>query len=242
MAVEKVDEPDAERTLLLAQRVESIAALAVGIAHDLMSVLASVSMSLDLLGPNLAPGDAWIAESLSEGVRRGKEGVRQIYWLASAQVGEPLFYDPLHLVKDARKLMAQAFPRLEVSADYPPEVGLVHGEPTLLRQLLIALCLEACAGLAAEGSLTLRASRVEAGTADGGDRAGARARFEIESRGSAPAPDPAPAAWRERPAMAALLSAFALQGGAVEGGAREPLGFQVRIELPVAAAPEGEAG
>jgi signal transduction histidine kinase len=237
--VQKLEELDPEKTLLLAQRVESLAAVAVGIAHDLMSVLASVSMSLELITPSLPPADAWLAETLSEGIRRSKDGVRQIYWLASAQAGEPLFYDPLHLVKDARKLMTQALPGVEVSADYPPEVGLVHGDPSHLRQLLIGLCLEAAAGLEGEGSVTLRASRVEAGAAGGGEPGGARARFEIESRGRPLAQRSEPLEWRDRPAMAALLSAFAHEGGTVAGEGHGPLGFDVRIELPVAAAPEG---
>lgn len=231
--MESQGEQDPRAIYLLRQRVESIAALASGLAHDLMSVLASISMSIELLGPKLAPEDAWLAETLAEGVQRGNEGVRQIFWLAATKTGGPILYDPLHLVKETRSLMAQAFPGIRVSADYPAEVGVVHGEPSLLRQLLIGLCIEACTRMPVPQTLDLRASRVTAGTTEG--RAGARARFDIESRteDGEPAAAIAEAAWRDRPAMAALLAAVAEQGGTVEGEGEEGEGFRVRIEVPV---------
>lgn len=237
--MERRDELDAEAGLHSEQRLESVATLAAGIAHDLMSSLASISMSLELLGPKLGPEDAWLADSLSAALLRTKVGVRQVSWLAAAKTGGPVLFDPLHLVKESRSLLSQAFPGVRVSADYPAEVGLVRGEPALLRRLLLGLCTEACTRLPERGTLNLRASRAGQGAGEG--LPGMRARFEIESRatGGEPLRAAGAAAWRDRPPMPALLAAFAAQGGTVDGGGEAEDGFGVRIEVPVEATPEG---
>jgi signal transduction histidine kinase len=221
---------------LLAQRMESHAALATGIAHDLMGVLASISMSLEFLASKAAPDDAWVIEALSEGVKRGQEGVRQVNWLASAREGERIYFDPLHLVKEARKLVAQAFPGVAVSADYPPEVGLVHTDPALLRQLFIGLCLAACARQPAPGRLVLRASR---SAGDPSRAEGASILLAIE--GAAPAAETdgpeREEDWRDRQGMDALVDAFEALGGKVEAWTEGPV-FRARVEVPLAAPPE----
>lgn len=223
-----------------AQRAESVAAVAEGIAHDLMSVLASISMSLELLSPRLGPEDAWLAEALAEGVARGRDGVRQIYWLASARPGRPVHYDPLHLVRDARRLLAQGFPHIEVSIEYAPETGLVLGEPELLRQLIVTAAATACSRAGARGRLTLRARRLAAEAPSApAEGSGARVRIEVESAGQEALPAAEGADWREGAMMAAVLRAFAAQGGTVEVAEGAPGTLAVRLEMPVALPPKG---
>jgi len=229
---------EADASRLMAQRLESIATLTAGVAHDLMNTLASVSMALDLLGQDTPESERWIVGALEEDVRRGRDGVRQIQWLAAAREGEPLIYQPIHLIKEVQKLVRRELPAIEVITDYPEEVCLLSGEPLLLRQLLVALCLHARSHLPLGGSLTLRAHSADLDEAYAAQRAGARLgphlRIDVESRAApalAAAPELDNGAWHCPPA---LLAALERQGGFFEARPSDGQTSAVRIYLPAA--------
>jgi CheY-like chemotaxis protein len=242
---------DADASRLLAQRLESIATLTAGVAHDLMNTLASVHMGLDLLRPGTPESERWIVSALEENVRRGMEALRQIQWLAACTEGEPLIYQPVHLLKEVQKLMHRDFPPLEVVTDYPEEVCLLSGDPLLLRQLLIALCLHARSRLPLGGSLTLRARSVVLDETYAAQRSGAllgtHLRIDVESRLVRPLAGvraPGDGGGEFPPA---LLAALDRQGGFFEVGppdAPDATGAQtasLRAYLPAAVLAPGSA-
>jgi CheY-like chemotaxis protein len=245
--VSNIASADEDASRLLAQRLESIATLTAGVAHDLMNTLASVSMALDLLGQDTRESERWIVGALEEDVRRGRDGVRQIQWLAAAREGEPLIYQPIHLIKEVQKLVRRELPAIEVVTDYPEEVCLLSGEPLLLRQLLVALCLHARSRLPLGGSLTLRAHSAVLDETYAAQRAGARLgphlRIDVEScaaRALAAAPELDDGAWQCPPA---LLAALERQGGFFEVRPSDGRTSAVRIYLPAAGpAPAAAAG
>lgn len=236
---------DVDASRLLAQRLESIATLTAGVAHDLMNTLASVHMGLDLLGPSIRESERWIVGALEENVRHGMDALRQIQWLAAGQEGEPLIYQPVHLIKEVQKLMRREFPPIDVVTDYPAEVCLLSGEPLLLRQLLIALCLQARSRLPLGGSLTLRARSVALDETYAAQRPGARLgthlQVDVESRSAHPlAAAPAPGdGGAECPP--ALLAALERQGGLFEVLPIDAHTVSLRVYLPAAVLAPGSA-
>ncbi len=243
---------DVDASRLLAQRLESIAALTTGVAHDLMNTLASVGMALDLLGPGIQESERWIVSAVEQDLRRGREQVRQIQWLAAGREGEPLTYQPVHLLKEVQKLMHRDFPPVEVVTDYPEEVCLLSGEPLLLRQLLIALCLEARSRLSSGGSLTLRARSVvfdEAYAAQQrGAHPGTHLQIDVESHAARPLAAAAAPADGGGECPPALLAALERQGGFFAARPIDAQTTSLRFCLPAAvlvevgAAEDGETG
>jgi len=217
-------EEDASR--LLAQRLESIAALTAGVVHDLMNTLTSVSMAFDLFGQSAPASERALLGALDEDVRRGRDALRQMLWLAAAREGEPLIYQPLHLIKEVQKLMGRQLPPIEVITDYPREACLLDGEPLLLRQLLIGLCLHARSRLPRGGSLTLRA-----GSALLDERT--YLRIDVESRAAHPFPS-GNGAWSEWEYPPALLHVLERQGGFFEALRVDAQTRALRVYLPAA--------
>jgi CheY-like chemotaxis protein len=223
--------------------MESVAALTAGIAHNLNNTLAAVMMALDLVGPGLAESQRWIAGALEDSVRRGIDAVRQMLWIAAVRDGEALTYQPLHLLRDVHKLLREGLPpAIEVVTDHPPEVCLVHGDPSLLHQILLALCLEAYSRLPLGGTLTLRASNSAVAESDAvqwpGAHPGDHLRVEVESRGARPlrAPASAPAV-PELPAT--LRAALAREGGFFAARQLDAQTSSLNVYLPAAGAETG---
>jgi hypothetical protein len=152
-------------------RLESLAALAGGISHEMSNLAASVLMSAQLL-EGRCPDEATrqVLASLDELARRLQHAGRQLHWLARGVAGEPTVFQPQYLLADLQKLARVAFPTsVTVITRYPPDLWPLAGEPLLVFQLLLALCLEARDHLPTGGSLILAARNEEIGnTSDAG--------------------------------------------------------------------------
>ncbi len=215
--------------LVSAHRVESLAALAAGIAHDLNNVLASGLMAIELLagGPAESPS-ARLLGALEESVRRAAGLVRQLLWFArgAEEAGAP--YQPKHLVTELQKLVAALLPRgSEIETYYPPDLHLLSADPHEVYQLLLGLLRAAWTALpAAGGVLTLAARNARADEAPAEAAGAAQVVFEVR-----PAPPAGPPE-----ALSALLATL--------GGTAAPPqpGGGLRVYLPATPVPEEGGG
>jgi signal transduction histidine kinase len=148
----------ADRRLRLG-RLESLAALAGGVTHELSNLAASTMMSVQLLAPCCRDdADRSVLASLEQLGGRIQHAGRQLHWLARGVAGEPMLFQPQYLLADLQKLAAVAFPpSIAVFTRYPPDLRPLAGEPLLVFQLLLALALEARDHLPDGGSLVLAA-------------------------------------------------------------------------------------
>src|SRR5579864_3295363 len=146
-------------------RLDSLAAVAGGVTHELSNLAASVMMSVQLLEPCCsAAADRLVLTSLEDLARRLQHAGRQLHWLARGVAGEPTVFQPQYLLADVQKLARVAFPdSITVITRYPPDLWPLAGEPLLVFQLLLALCLEARDHLVAGGTLILEARNEQIG-------------------------------------------------------------------------------
>jgi hypothetical protein len=140
-------------------RLESLAALAGGITHELSNLAASVVMSVQLLEPCLeTPADRQVLTSLDELARQLQHAGRQLQWLARGVSGEAIVFQAQYLLSDLQKLSRAAFPSsVEVVTRYPPDLWPLSGDPLVVYQLLLSLCLEAREHLVEGGTLLVAA-------------------------------------------------------------------------------------
>ncbi len=146
-----------EARFLRVQRLETIGALASGIAHDLNNVLAPVSMAIDVL--RLHPRDEqeqMLLQMLATSTQRGAAIVRQLLTFSRGVEGARVRLRPKSLVKEISKIIQETFPKsIQLRVDIHDEVCEVLGDPTQIHQILLNLCVNARDAMPQGGILTL---------------------------------------------------------------------------------------
>ncbi|PYJ55604.1 MAG: hybrid sensor histidine kinase/response regulator [Verrucomicrobia bacterium] len=151
-----------EAELLRTQRMESIGALAGGIAHDLNNVLAPILIVTELLRDKLA--DPEVREMLDlakASAQRGAEMVKQILSFARGASGELKILQVKHLLHEMVKLVRDTFPRsIQIENDVVGDLYPINGDATQLHQVLLNLCLNARDAMPNGGTLLIEAANV----------------------------------------------------------------------------------
>ncbi|SPE62719.1 putative Histidine kinase [Verrucomicrobia bacterium] len=151
-----------EAQLLRAQRLETIGALAGGIAHDLNNVLAPILIGTQLLAEELkSETSRKVLETIRSRALRGSEMVQQILAFARGVGGEPVVLEIAHLLTEIEKLVRETFPR-SICIEVKAAEGLspVVGNTTQLHQVLLNLCVNARDAMPQGGTLCLAAQDV----------------------------------------------------------------------------------
>ena len=148
-----------EEKFLRAQRLESIGALAGGIAHDLNNVLAPVVMATELLQDEVSSDLATkMLETIRASANRGGDMVKQILSFARGASGEPVVLQLRHLIKDIAKLVQDTFPRsIKVQTRVSNNLQPILGDATQLHQVLLNLCVNARDAMPRGGTLLIEA-------------------------------------------------------------------------------------
>ena len=151
-----------EARFLRAQRMESIGALASGIAHDLNNVLAPILMGAQLLRPLVASerGQHLLA-TIEASTQRGAGVVKQVLTFARGIEGERVPLQLKHLLKDMVLIAGETFPKnIQIEIDIAPDLWSILGDATQIHQALMNLCVNARDAMPSGGTLTLCAANV----------------------------------------------------------------------------------
>jgi two-component system, cell cycle sensor histidine kinase and response regulator CckA len=151
-----------EARFLRAQRLESIGALASGIAHDLNNVLAPIIIGAPLLH-EMAKDETsrHLLKTMETSAQRGADIVRQVLTFARGVEGERVALQPRHLLREMERLAAETFPKgIRVESDVAADLWPVRGDSTQLHQALLNLCVNARDAMPGGGVLTLKAANI----------------------------------------------------------------------------------
>ncbi|MDB6122806.1 MAG: multi-sensor hybrid histidine kinase, partial [Pedosphaera sp.] len=146
-----------EMQFLRTQRVESIGALAGGIAHDLNNALAPVLIGTDLLRETLAGRpEEQLLDTMKASIGRGADMIRQILSFSRGVEGQhvPLQLKPL--VTELVNFAKETFPRsITVLTEIADGLHTVVGNSTQLHQVLLNLCVNGRDAMPQGGSLII---------------------------------------------------------------------------------------
>ncbi|PZV12028.1 MAG: histidine kinase [Leptolyngbya sp.] len=134
-----------EQQFLRAQRLESIGALAGGIAHDLNNVLAPILMAVPLLEmqPESSKRQKWL-KMIDASARRGASLVKQVLTFARGTEGERSLLEMKHLVYEIKQIAEETFPKaITIMTHIPNNLWTLWGDVTQLHQILMNLCVNA---------------------------------------------------------------------------------------------------
>ena len=148
-----------EAQFLRAQRLESIGALASGIAHDLNNILSPIMMSAPMLRWRLKPEEIEkTVTSIETSAQRGAELVKQLLTFGRGVEGKRTLVQPKHLLHEMARMVRETFPKnITVHPHIPGELWPLMGDTTQLHQLLLNLCVNARDAMPHGGTLTISA-------------------------------------------------------------------------------------
>ena len=151
-----------EAKFLRAQRLESLGALASGIAHDLNNVLAPILLSIPLLKAEIVSSDTLsVLETIEASARRGADVVRQVLTFARGLPGERTSVPVGAVLAEIVKMARETFPRnIAISLSEPPKLWPVTGDPTQVHQAIMNLMVNSRDAMPRGGSLTLGAENL----------------------------------------------------------------------------------
>lgn len=151
-----------EQRLLRAQRLESIGALASGIAHDLNNVLTPVLMVVKLLLKDRPGLDRQtLLETAQASVERGTAMIRQLLTFGGRTTSDQVSVSIPDLLREVRGMLDHILPQsVTLRIDVPAGVWPVTGDATQLTQVLINLCVNARDAMPGGGTITITIGNV----------------------------------------------------------------------------------
>ena len=153
-----------EVQFLRAQRLESIGALAGGIAHDLNNILTpilAIAQLLPLKFPDVDEQTLQLFEILQANAKRGGDLVKQVLSFSRGVEGKRMVLQIRHLISEISKIAEETFPKsIEFYADPPPDLWTIRGDATQLHQVLMNLCVNARDAMPNGGSLRITAENL----------------------------------------------------------------------------------
>ena len=151
-----------ESQFLRAQRLESIGALASGIAHDLNNVLAPILMSVGLLDDLVADATGKkLLETVRVSAWRGAQMVKQILSFTRGVAGHRDVVQLQPLIAEIARILRETLPRdIQICTTGNPELWPVLADTTQLHQVLMNLCVNARDAMPAGGVLSIHAENV----------------------------------------------------------------------------------
>ena len=146
-----------------AQRIESIGALAGGMAHDLNNALSPVLMGLQLLRQQRStPETERMLSVMETNTHRGADMVKQVLMFSRGTDGAKEKLALGNLLREMEHIVRQTFPKsINVAALVPADLWPVSGNATQMHQVLLNLCVNARDAMPRGGELTLAADNVD---------------------------------------------------------------------------------
>ena len=141
-----------EAEFLRAQRLDSVGALAGGMAHDLNNALSPILMGIQLIRRQLHdPETQQMLTVMEANTHRGAEMVRQVLTFARGREGERELLNVGRLVREMENIVRQTLPKsITVTAMVPPDLWPVLGNSTQLHQVLSRVVSRRAEGRSAE--------------------------------------------------------------------------------------------
>ncbi|XHR29374.1 MAG: PAS domain S-box protein [Chthoniobacteraceae bacterium] len=152
-----------EEKFLRVQRMESIGALAGGMAHDLNNILAPILMSASMLrDQKLSDPSRQLVSGIEEAAQRGANIVNQVLTFARGVKGKHTVINASELAGEIAKMVKEIFPKSIIfSFNVPSMLWNISGDTTQLQQVFLNLCVNARDAMLEGGSLTLGVDNIE---------------------------------------------------------------------------------
>lgn len=188
--LDHTEKKEAQLRELRAQRLQSVGALAGGIAHDLNTAFAPISIGLAFLREEpISPAGVKMMDVMQNSIQHSSNMVKQILSFSRGVGGEEKKVLVQELVAEMAKMIKETFPRsIKVSMNVSDSLPPVMGNSTQIYQVLLNLCVNARDAMPQGGSLNITAQNIrlnaESLPQDRGLIPGAYVLLKVEDTGS----------------------------------------------------------
>jgi PAS domain S-box-containing protein len=150
-----------EAKFIEAQRMESIALLTGGIAHDLQNILAPVSMSIGLLRNELKSQTSLnVLRAVEESAQSGLQLIKNILTYGKGVIGARENLDIVSVLNHVLEIVERGLPSsITLDRIFPKRDLTVHGDMNQLTQAFLNICVNGRDAMAQGGTLTIRIER-----------------------------------------------------------------------------------
>jgi two-component system, cell cycle sensor histidine kinase and response regulator CckA len=158
------EDPDAQRRLRQAQRLETVGRLAGGVAHDFNNLLTGVLLYCDLLVAGLEPGHRArkYAEEIRSAGLQATGLVRQLLAVSRPSGCEPRLLSLNEIAEGIRSLLVRLIgENIELKFRLDPNLGLIRMDHTQAQQILLNLVLNARDAMPGGGQITVDTSNCQ---------------------------------------------------------------------------------
>ena len=146
---------------LRSQRLDSVARLAGGIAHDLNNILAPMILSAQMLREEHGNAAHPLLNSLESSAQRAADVIAKIQTFARGVETRKVPMMIRHFLKDMAKRTGDTLPAaITLQTDLPQDLWMVSADASQMYQLLVQLCANAREAMPDGGVLTLSAENV----------------------------------------------------------------------------------
>ncbi len=162
MVEDITEKKELELQFMRSQRIESIGALAGGIAHDLNNVLAPILMSCELLKHDaMDEATVKILDIIHASATRGADLVRQVVSFARGTPGGHTTVQLGNLIREVATIARETFPKcITIRTLVPRNLWALRGDPAQLHQVLLNLCINARDAMPTGGDLSITIKNV----------------------------------------------------------------------------------
>ena len=147
-----------EAQFIKTQKMESIALLTGGIAHDLQNILAPVAMSIGLLRDELKDQTSLtVLRAVEESAQSGLQLVKNILTYGKGIVGERVYLNLSFVVRQVLKIVESGLPpTIAIDEDINGTEWFVRGDMSQLKQVFLNICVNARDAMPDGGVLGVR--------------------------------------------------------------------------------------
>lgn len=152
-----------EKTVESSQRLETVGALAAGVAHDFNNVLSPIMMGIQILQSTCTdPVQKDMLEKMKASAGRDARSVKDLLSFSKAKDGEPSLIASSEVVRKVARLCEGAFPRaVEVVCEPADGSRPVLADASQLEHALMNLCLNCRDAMPEGGTITMRSEVIE---------------------------------------------------------------------------------
>jgi PAS domain S-box-containing protein len=169
------DKRNLEAEMQRSQRMESVARLATGIAHDLNNSLAPILVAIELLHAKLEDREGQhMLDTIESSAKRGAEIIKQVLLFSRGLEGRRMPVNLKHLAEGVARVAGQTLPKnIAIEMLVPDDTWLVGGDPLQLHQAMLNLCINAGEAMPQGGRMRIAAGNATLDAASAANHRGA---------------------------------------------------------------------
>lgn len=158
------EKEELQRQIYHSQRLESIATLASGVAHDLNNIFTPILAAAQLLPLKIPDTDKetkYLIDLLQTNTKRGTNLVKQILSFSRGVENDSVVFQVGHVLREIQQVIRETFPKsIEIQNHFPQELWTIYGDATQIHQILMNLCINARDAMPEGGTLTITAENL----------------------------------------------------------------------------------